>query len=275
MKLSMMTYTMARQGYSVQEILKTAEKLEMDGIDWVTTYGHDPGELRKMSLDAGLDVVCHTFFASRLMSGESEWLDEIEQSIDDAVSLGAPVVMIPTGVNEMLSRDEFRRFWIEALGQIVPLAEQAGIVLTIENYPGEHSAFVTADDYFEAKNQIPQLRLTYDNGNAASGEDPIESLNLCKDEIVHVHFKDWSIRNHPAEGYRRMLDGRFFRPALVGQGDVPTCECLEALRRCGYDGYINIEYEGDDIAANEAVRLAVVCLRQHIDSDSNPGGRHS
>ncbi len=258
----MMTYTMARQGFSVEDIVKTATELKMDGIDWVTTYGRDPNELKQMSVDAGLEVACHTFFAAKLMAGDSDWLDEIKQSIDNAVLLGAPVIMIPTLNNDKKSRDEFRGFWIDALRQIAPLADQAGIVLTIENFPGESSAFVIASDFFDAKKQIPQLKLTYDNGNAASGEDPLESFNLCKNEIVHVHFKDWYIRDEPAENYRRMLNGKFFKPALVGQGNLPTTQCLKALEDSGYDGFINIEYEGSDIPANEATKLAVEFLRE-------------
>lgn len=265
MKFSMMTYTMARQGFSVEDILKTAAELKMDGIDWVTTYGRNPKELKKMSTDAGLDVACHTFFATKLMAGKSDWLDEIKQSIDDAVLIGAPVVMIPTGVNEKMSRDDFRHFWIDALLKIAPLADQAKIVLTVENYPGDCSAFVTADDFFDAKKHVPHLKLTYDGGNAASGEDPVESLKLCKDEIVHVHFKDWTIRNEPDEGYRKMLNGKYFKPALVGQGDIPTLACLMALKETGYNGFVNIEYEGDDIPADEAIRLAIEFLNNAIE----------
>jgi sugar phosphate isomerase/epimerase len=248
---------MSRQGYSVEEIIKTAANLKMKGIDWVTLYGRDPEELRKMSLDAGLQIVCHTFFAEKLLANDKNWLDEIKQSVDDAVTLGAPVVMIPTGVNENIPRKDFRNFWIEALKQIAPLCDQAGITLTIENYPGKHSAFVTAADFLEAKKHVPQLKLTYDDGNAASGEDPVESIKLCKNDIVHVHFKDWYIYDRPCEGCREMLNGKYFKPALIGQGDIPTSACLKALKNIGYDGYINIEYESSDIPADQAIKQAI------------------
>ena len=252
---------MSRQGFSVEEIIKTAADLKMEGIDWVTTYGRNPKELKKMSVDAGLEVACHTFFAEKLLAGDNKWLDEVKQSIDDAVELGAPIIMIPTGVNEEMPRRDSRYFWIDALKQIAPFAEQAGITLTIENYPGKDSAFVTAADFFEAKVQVPQLKLTYDDGNAASGEDPVNSLNLCKDDIVHVHFKDWYIQDQSEEGYREMLNGKYFKPALIGQGDIPTSACLKALKKIGYDGYINIEYEGNAIPANKANELAITFLK--------------
>jgi len=42
MKLSMMTYTMARQGYDVEDFIKTATDCRLDGIDWVRHMGVIP-----------------------------------------------------------------------------------------------------------------------------------------------------------------------------------------------------------------------------------------
>jgi len=261
MKLSMMTYTMGRQKFGVEDFIKTAVDCKLDGIDWVTTHGRDAADLKKMSDDAGLPVVCHTFILSKMLSGTREWLDEAKKSIADAVTLGAPVVMIPTMSNDKIPRNEFRAQWIKALIEVAPLADDAGIVLTVENFPGKHSAFVTAADFFEAKKEIPQLRLTFDNGNAASGEDVVESFKQCREFVVHAHFKDWYIQPEPAEGYRQMLDGSYYRPALIGEGDVNTVGCWKAMKQAGYNGYINIEYEGDEISADKAIARAAAFLR--------------
>lgn len=257
-----MTYTMARQRcYEVEDFVRTAAELNMEGIDWVTTYGRAPSDLRKMSEDAGLAVACHTFILNRLRDGKEDWLDEAKQSLDDAVNLGAPVVMIPTMDKPEIPRDTFHRFWIDALKQIAPLAEDAGVILTVENFPGAGSAFVTADDYLQAKREVPSLKLTYDNGNAASGEDPVESFEKCRDDVVHTHFKDWYISDTPKEGYRQMLNGKYFQPALIGEGDIDTPACWNAMRNAGYDKYINIEYEGNDVPAAEGIRKVVEYLR--------------
>ena len=131
----------------------------------------------------------------------------------------------------------------------------------MENFPGKHSAFVTAADFFEAQKEIPQLRLTFDNGNAASGEDPVESFNQCRDFVVHAHFKDWDIRSTPAEGCRQMLDGSYYRPALIGKGNVNTIGCWKAMKQSGYNGYINIEYEENDVSADKAIAKVTAFLR--------------
>lgn len=74
MKLCMMTYTMARQGFGVKDFIKTAVDNQLEGIDWITTYGKNPKDLKKMSHDAGLEIACHTFFAGKFVAGESDWL---------------------------------------------------------------------------------------------------------------------------------------------------------------------------------------------------------
>ena len=261
MKLSMMTYTMGRQGFGVEDFIKTAVDCKLDGIDWYTTYGRPAEEIRKRSADAGLPVVCYIFGLPKLFSGEPDWLDDAKKAIECAVTLGSPAVMIPTGINDKISRNEFRKQWIKALIEVAPLADDAGIVLTVENFPGMHSAFVTAADFFEAQKEIPQLRLTFDNGNAAGGEDPVESFKQCREFVVHTHFKDWYIQSTPTEGCRQMLDGSYYRPALIGEGNVNTVGCWKAMKASGYNGYINIEYEGNEIKADAAIAGAAAFLR--------------
>jgi len=210
-------------------------------------------------------VVCHTFFAGGLSSDateeQSKALEECKKGIEAAVILGAPVIMIPTPGQDM-DRNKLRQRWIKGLKSAVPLAADAGLTLTIENFPGDRSPFVLADDFLEAKNEIPELKLTFDSGNAGSGENPAESFSRCADNVVHAHFKDWVISEKPQDGYRPMLDGRFYRSALIGEGDIDNRSCLKAMKEAGYEGHINIEYENDKYDPFEATRRAVEYLRQ-------------
>ena len=58
-----------------------------------------------------------------------------------------------------------------------------------------------------------------------------------------------------------MLDGSYYRPALIGEGNVNTVGCWKAMKQAGYSGYINIEYEGDEISADKAIARAAAFLR--------------
>lgn len=264
MKFSMMTYTVMRQGgYTPADCIKIAVDLGMDGIDWVTTYGEEAQTLKKMSDDAGLPVAAHTFFLRS--RDKAEILEKAEKSLDDACILGAPLVMLPPcPYPEITDPAENRKLWCETLSYAAPLAEERGLVLTVENFPGIASPFVTADDFYDAKRQIPSLKLTFDNGNAFSGEDQIASLKKCFDDVVHVHFKDWDTVDSETEGFRPMRNGRYFRPALIGEGDVDSIATLKTLKELGYQGYINIEYENNKYKADEAIRRALEHLRQAL-----------
>ena len=49
---------------------------------------------------------------------------------------------------------------------------------------------------------------------------------------------------------------------MIGEGVLDHRSCLEAMHQAGYRGYINIEYEGNDYAPEEATRRATAYLRE-------------
>ena len=257
----MMTYTMMRQkGFTPADCVRVAAELKMEGIDWVTTYGEDPELLKKMSEDAGLIIAAHTFFVPGNTLAEK--VSNAEKSLDDACILGAPVVMVPPcPFADIPDPVENRKRWVEILAEIAPLAEQRNLIFTVENFPGAASGFVTADDFYEAKKAILSLKLTFDNGNAASGEDQIESLKRCFKDVAHVHFKDWDIFDEHECTWRKMRDGKYYIPALIGEGNIDSKATLKALEELGYDGFINIEYENEKYPADEAIRKVLDYLR--------------
>lgn len=266
MKFSTMTYTFSRQAetFDLDRMLRwTAE--HMDGIDFVRLHDRPAKELRARCDDLGIHVAAHTFFAKGLPSEDpaqrQEGLDDCKRGLEDALILGAPVVMIPTPGQSGAERDPLRRRWIEGLKDVAPLAAEAGVTLTVENFPGDKSPFVLADDFSEARAAVPGLKLTFDNGNAGSGENPADSFRRCAGDVVHAHFKDWDVVDTQQEGYRPMLDGQFYRAALIGEGVIDHRGCLQAMREAGYDGFINIEYEGNAYDPFDATQRAVEHLR--------------
>ena len=38
--------------------------------------------------------------------------------------------------------------------------------------------------------------------------------------------------------------GNYFCGTAIGEGDVPVKQCLNILKRAGYEGYLSIEFEG-------------------------------
>lgn len=266
MKLSMMSYTMTRSpDFDLEAMFKLTRELEMDGVDicFPDRFEKPAGELRRMLDGHGLHAVCCTFPNNVNEPGmtESRWRENLSRGLEQAVVLGAPTVMIPTPGIDGLARAANRARWIEALAGGIEPAEKAGVTLTVENFPGASSPFVVAADLMEAVRRVPGLKITFDNGNAATGEDPATSFRDCAEHVVHVHFKDWETSDSPADGFREMLDGRFYRPALIGEGAVDHRACIRAMARAGYRGWINIEYEGNKYTPAEGVRRAAAYLR--------------
>lgn len=266
MKLSMMSYTMTRQRehFDFDDMLKLTRELDMAGIDFVGLCGRTAAEARERADDYGRPVVCHTFmvdlnFPGR--GGRQPGLDKARSHIEDAVTLGAPLVMLPTPPKKGVDRETSRSNWIKGLCDLAPFAEDAGVTMTVENFPGKKSPFVIAADMLEAVREVPGLKIAFDNGNAAEGEDPVASFKKCAEHVVHAHFKDKYFRDEPGEGYRETLSGKYVKPALIGEGDVEQRGCLAAMVENGYEGCINIEYEGNEYTPADGVRRAVDYLR--------------
>jgi len=265
MKISMMSYTMARGKWgknpSVEELCKFTQKLGLEGIDWVTTYEIEPKEIRHIMDDFGLKTVCYTFFADINFPDKKSrqpGLDKIKEGLVAASVLRTDKVMLPIGGKKEYSREESRKNVIEGLKDIVKIGKEFNIIITVEHFPDIKGPFLTSSDVNQAIKEVPELRITYDSGNVIIGkEDPVKGFLNSKDYIVHSHFKDWVI----SENGRPGMDGKLYEPALVGEGVVNYKSVINAMRQAGYNGYINLEYEGKKYTPENAMIKGVKFLK--------------
>lgn len=268
MKLCVMSYTLARRTsapeFDLVRMCEFTRNLGLDGIDVVTTYGRHPREVRRLLDDFGLKPVCYTFCVDINQpdaKAQQAGLDALKREIAAAVTVGADKVMVVTPGSADWPREQSRRNYLRALAAAMPWARAAGLTVTIENFPGASSPFVTAADFALAKKELPELKLTFDCGNCfTGGEDPAASFRACAADVVHAHFKDWAVCAAP-DGMLG-LDGRHYRGALIGEGAVDHRSVLAAMKEAGYRGYIDIEYEGDAYLPEDATRRAV----RHLDT---------
>jgi len=260
---SMMSYSMRRnRRVDIESMLRLTRELDLAGVDFVTLHGHRAEDLRRRADDHGVRVICYTFHADLNHpdpEGRKPGIEIFRRGIEAAQILGAPLVMLIAPGRADLSPAASRRNWIAGLREALPIAQAAGITLTLENFAGHASPFLVADDMLEAVGALPDLRLTCDFGNAATGEDPVASYRRVAEHVVHVHLKDWTIRSRRLwrRRFRRMRDGRYYRPAVIGEGDLDLRACLET----GYDRCIDVECESRRYPPEEAVRRAVATLR--------------
>ncbi|MBO4633219.1 MAG: sugar phosphate isomerase/epimerase [Lentisphaeria bacterium] len=236
-----------------KEIVRTAVSCGMTAIDWVTTHGNDPRELKKISQDAGLKIAAHTMVKYKFLRREPDYLDEFKYSLDDACELEAPILMIPPFARkDQKSLEDDRKAWTEYYAQVCPLAQEAGITLTLESTGLRDSPIVTADEVLEVIGQVPGLKLVFDIGNTATADDPIQAYRKLREHVVHIHLKDRKIYDREEPGSLLKRNGKYFRPAVIGEGDLGLKKFWEEVDSRGRKLYVNLETQDYSEARNHA-----------------------
>lgn len=267
MNYAMMTYTVARQSpdgrCDMKEVFTLTRDLGLTGLDQVTLYGYDPKEIRRMADDYGVRVVCYTFMADLNFPDPKDrqpGIDEICRGVDVARILGAPVIMLPFPGKNGVSCEESRKNVIAGLIEAVEKVKNSEIKISVEHFPS-FAPFVTSADMKKLLAAVPEMYVTFDSGNVLTGgENPCDGFLNTRDKIIHAHFKDY-VYAKEGEGMPG-LDGRRYRGALIGEGLLNYPELLRTMKAVGYSGYINIEYEGTDYPADQAIRKALEYLRE-------------
>jgi len=274
-KISMMTYTMARglkkgEPLDVKSLCQFTAELKLDAVDWCGVYGHDPREIRKTMDDHGLKTCCYTFKCDFNFPGAMERAparEEFQKGLETAALLGADKVMLPVSGKKERTREESFRNVTNGIREVIGLADKAGVTVTIENFPNYLSPFISSADVNRAVAELPQLRITFDNGNVATaGEGAYDGFRNSAKWVVHAHSKDFKVCGETEQGAMRCFDGKFRSAALVGDEDVDQLGGLRAMKEAGYKGCINFEYEGNDLTPHDATIVGVRRLREWIAS---------
>ena len=79
-------------------------------------------------------------------------------------------------------------------------------------------------------------------------EEPARAVGIAAPYAFHVHVKDFHVKSgmlpDPGRGWFRTRAGNYLRGAVAGHGEVPVLQCLQLLKRAGYDGTVSLEFEG-------------------------------
>ena len=94
----------------------------------------------------------------------------------------------------------------------------------------------------------PNFRMTLDVGNfLCVDEDPLVATRNCLDIASFVHVKDFLLRKrYPGPGWLETLGGRHIVGTVFGFGDLETREIVRAILSSGYDGFVSLEFEGNE-----------------------------
>jgi sugar phosphate isomerase/epimerase len=173
-----------------------------------------------------------------------------------------------------LTREEGVAQVVRVIKDLLPFAEDHGVVLNMENHYKDnywqYPEFAQKMDVFvEILEQIdsPWFGVNFDPSNAIlAGEDPLVLLDRVKHRIVTMHASDRYLKYGTIEELREVEDSVGYAQCLshgvVGKGLNDYDKIFSALHSVGFSSWISIE---DGLEGMDQLRESVEFLKRKID----------
>ena len=246
------------QRWTLRECLELAKDAGFEGVELnfnlegeFSAASSDPEirEIGQMARTIGIEIsgVCSfLFWPYPLTSGDPERrrkaLDLAGRMIDAAALLGTGNLLIVPGAVyapwienfEPVPNDVCDQRAREAIRQLLPRAEKAGVYLNIENIFASGFLFSPQEmNEFVNSFRSPRVCIHFDTGNIMQYQFPEHWVPILGKRIRNIHFKEWDKRTREfnLHTFRTLLDGTTNWPAVI-----------EALDKTGYRGYLTFEY---------------------------------
>ena len=252
---------------TVQQVIDHASNLGVEGVDvlHVQMDNESPEYIRSLrdrAQDKNIELIClsiHQDFVDPDKEKRNKNIDHTKKCIDIAHDLGISYIRLNSGRwNTIDSFDDLMankgvepilpgftendgfKWCIDSINECLPHAEQAGVVLALENHWGLTR---TPEGLLRIVNSIdsPWLGVLMDTGNFL--EDPYEKLEEIAPQTVFVQAKTYY---GGGEWYTLDLD----YPRIA-----------EILNKVEYKGYISLEFEGKE-DANKGVPKSIEMLKK-------------
>jgi sugar phosphate isomerase/epimerase len=277
-KLGVSTYSywhFRTEKVSVETVVEKAAALGVEAVDILHRQMDIPERepltaehraylqrLKRHAFRHGIDLIClsiHQDFVDPRPEYLAREIEHTRKCIDIAHELGIPCIRLNSGRWNTIRRfddlmkargiepvldghteDEGFKWCIDSIQQCLPRAEEAGVLLALENHWGLTN---TPDGLLRILNAIPSpwLGALMDTGNFL--EDPYEKLEAIAPKTVFVQAKTY---HGGGEWYSLDLD--YKRIARI-------------LRKAGYFGYVSLEMEGKE-DPDIAVPKSIATLRE-------------
>ncbi len=236
LKKAIMYATIGIRG-SVAQKLRAVRAAGFDGVEPMSHMSQQEvlDALGATGLKAA-SVCCDTHW-SRPLSDPSasvrrEGREGLERALHDAKRYGATsVLLVPGVVNQKVPYDDCFRRSVAEIRQVVPLAQELGVKIAIENV---WNNFITkprqAVEFLDAIGS-DHVGWHFDIGNAVRYSPPETWIPVLGKRIVKLHIKEYS--------RVRGFGVKFF------EGDNRWPAIMQALDAVGYQGWGISEQPGD------------------------------
>jgi sugar phosphate isomerase/epimerase len=247
-------HTMTTKPWSIEECVKYYSAAGIRGITvWRNVLeGKNLNEVDKLLKDSGLDVVslCRGgFFPSTEAERRSTAIDDNFMAIEQAASIGAPLLVLVCGSDSCQSLEKCREQIKEGILRILPFAESAGVKLAIEPlhpmYAGDRSAINTLRQANEMAADINSEWVGVAIDIYHLWWDPFlkEQIERCAGQkhLFAFHVCDWNVPTVD------MLNDR----GLMGEGCIHIPEIRSWVEATGFKGYNEVEIFSDKFWATD------------------------
>ena len=229
---------------STEEKMRAAKEAGFDGVEMMSHMNVD--EVLKARDAVGLEIpsVCGEHHWAKPLSDpdpkvRADGLAALKQCLRDAKSYGASsVLLVPAVVSKNVSYPEAYSRSQEEIRKALPLAEELGVKIAIENVwnqfllsPLEAARYV---DEFNSK----AIGWHFDVGNVINYGWPEQWIRVLGKRIQQVHIKEFSRTKRDKEGLWKGFDVAL----LEGDNDWPSV--MRALDDIGYHGWAITEQGG-------------------------------
>jgi len=163
-------------------------------------------------------------------------LDGLLQGLRDAKAYGAgSVLLVPGAVTKQVSyTDAFARSTAE-IKKAVPLAEELGVVIAIENVWNQFLLSPREAVEFADSFKSPFVKWHFDVGNVVNSGFPEHWIRTLGPRIAKIHVKEFSRKLRDTKGLREGFKVDLFD----GDSDWPAV--MAALDAVGYQGWLITE----------------------------------
>jgi L-ribulose-5-phosphate 3-epimerase len=135
----------------------------------------------------------------------------------------------------------------EACHEVAVHAQRLGVIASVE----DHGFFMNSSERIKRlihAVDLPSFKMTLDVGNfLCVDEDALMGTRASITQASFVHLKDFYVRpTNPGPGWLETVGGQHIRGSVFGYGDLPVKAILQSVVDSGYDGFVSLEYEGNE-----------------------------
>ncbi|MBR5586443.1 MAG: sugar phosphate isomerase/epimerase [Clostridia bacterium] len=261
MKFAVSSYSysgLIRKGEMTQlDTISKAKEMGFDGIELVDIAKFTDGDLlkyaetlRKEAEKNNIEVANVCFGADFVNNDFDEEVERVKLQIDAAAETGAKSVRhdviysLPKGK----AFENILPVIAEGCRRVSEYAQTKGVATMVENH-----GFICQDS-----DRVEKLYVAVNHGNfglitdignfLCADENPVTAVSRVAPFARLVHAKDFIVKSgsqpDPGKGFFKTRGANYLRGTIIGHGDVPVKQCLDVLKKTGFDGWVSLEFEG-------------------------------